>query len=53
MSKTIVKLSVEDIVDILLGGTISTSPVTYNDNILQRIDVELYRNDSSNEREEE
>lgn len=53
MSKIIVKLSIEDIGDILLGGTISTNPITYNDDNLQSIDVELDRYGSSSYEYEE
>ena len=53
MSKIIVKLSIEDIGDLLLGGTVSTDLTVHNHDNLQSVDIELDRYGSSSAGEEE
>lgn len=43
MSRIIVKLSIEDIGDLLLGGTVSTDLTIHNNDNLQGVDIELDR----------
>lgn len=53
MSRIIVKLSVEDIANLLLGNTVSTDLTIHNHCNLQSVDIELDRYDSSSTSEEE
>lgn len=53
MSRIIVKLSIEDIGDLLLGGTVSTDLTIHNYDNLQGVDIELDRYGSSSAREKE
>lgn len=53
MSRIIVKLSNEDIGNLLLGGTVSTDLTIHTYDNLQSVDIELDRYGSSNAGEEE
>lgn len=53
MSRIIVKLSIEDIGDLLLGGTVSTDLTVHNHDNLQSVDIELERYSSCTSAEEE
>ena len=53
MSRIIVKLSIEDIGDLLLGDTVSTDLTVHNHDNLQSVDIELDRYGSSSASEEE
>ena len=53
MSRIIVKLSIEDIGDLLLGGTVSTDLTIHNYDNLQSVDIELDQYNSYSASEEE
>lgn len=53
MSRIIVKLSIEDIGNLLLGGTVSTDLTIHNYDNLQSVDIELDCYGSSSAREED
>lgn len=53
MSRIIVKLSIEDISVLLLGGTVSTDLTVHNYDNLHGVDIELDRYGSSSAREED
>ena len=53
MSRVIVKLSIEDIGNLLLGGTVSTDLTIHNYDNLQCVDIELDRYGSYSSSEEE
>lgn len=53
MSRIIVKLSIQDIGDLLLGGTVPTDLTVHNHDNLQSVDIELDRYDSYSSSEEE
>lgn len=53
MSRIIVKLSIDDIGNLLLGGTVSTDLTVHNYDNLQGVDIELDRHGSSSAREED
>lgn len=53
MSRIIVKLSIEDIGNLLLGSTVSTDLTIHNYDNLQSVDIELDQYGSSSTCEEE
>lgn len=53
MSRIIVKLSNEDIGNLLMGGTVSTDVARCNYDNLQSVDIELERYSSCTSAEEE
>lgn len=53
MSRIIVKLSIEDIGNLLMGGSVSTDVARCNYDNLHSIDIELDRYSSSSNAEEE